>query len=198
MAFRRPPSNVESMVSLRVDNLPYRAVGEVNSKGTNNFIIDICTSGFKASLWQIWRGWRYLSSNRERDWKISRICVREILRPKRRGGSFMGRLRDSLKSETDFFRKRLLTVDRLCQPGNKLGKCWGVEDGVSFEICHHPSGTSAIYYEHSTDIVHRWPRHPLTSRIAASDFLSSWVEIWWLSSDLSTWERERICMILLL
>ena len=102
MAFRRPPSNVESMVSLRVDNLPYRAVGEVNSKGTNNFIIDICTSGFKASLWQIWRGWRYLSSNRERNWKISRICVREILRPKRRGGSFMGRLRDSLKSETDF------------------------------------------------------------------------------------------------
>ena len=29
MAFRRPPSNVESMVSLRVDNLPYRAHGEV-------------------------------------------------------------------------------------------------------------------------------------------------------------------------
>merc|ERR1719215_1851240 len=28
MAFRRPPSNVESMVSLRVDNLPYRAHGE--------------------------------------------------------------------------------------------------------------------------------------------------------------------------
>ena len=29
MAYRRPPSDVESMVSLRVDNLPYRAVPEV-------------------------------------------------------------------------------------------------------------------------------------------------------------------------
>ena len=45
MAFRRPPSNVESMVSLRVDNLPYRAHGEVQSTEgitpTHN-IIDNC------------------------------------------------------------------------------------------------------------------------------------------------------------
>ena len=43
MAFRRPPSNVESMVSLRVDNLPYRAHGEVNIMNyLFYFIVDIC------------------------------------------------------------------------------------------------------------------------------------------------------------
>ena len=43
MAYRRPPSNVESMVSLRVDNLPYRAHGEVKKKNyLLNFMVDFC------------------------------------------------------------------------------------------------------------------------------------------------------------
>ena len=194
MAYRRPPSNVESMVSLRVDNLPYRAHGEVKKKElfTQLYGWLLLSLGFEASLWQIWWGWRYLSSNGERNWQVSRIRVREILRQKRRGGSLMGRRRDGLKCETDFLENGSCQLTNRASE-HKLGKCWGVEvDGVSFEICHHPS---TIYYEHKhwTELdLSPLARQPLTSRIAASDYLSSWVGIWRLSSDLSTWERESV------
>ena len=52
--------------------------------------LTLLIAGFEASVWKVWRCWRYLSTNWKRNWKISRICFREILRPKRRGGIITG------------------------------------------------------------------------------------------------------------
>ena len=67
MSFRRPPSDVDRMTSLRVDNLPYSAVMEVaflfsfnvvfflNQYGNWSFVL-----GPAASVWAIWGCWWHL------------------------------------------------------------------------------------------------------------------------------------------
>ena len=49
MSFRRPPSDVDRMTSLRVDNLPYSAVMEV-SELFNVFVLNAFVPSFKAIL----------------------------------------------------------------------------------------------------------------------------------------------------
>ena len=49
MSFRRPPSDVESMVSLRVDNLPYRTHPEVSYISSGQ-LINYILLGFEASV----------------------------------------------------------------------------------------------------------------------------------------------------
>ena len=89
--YRRPPSDVDNMISLRVDNLPYRTHPEVQlcSLTSVSFSHYWLFLGPEASVWEVRGCGRYLYPQWKRNWEIKGLCLRSLLWQERRRGSYI-------------------------------------------------------------------------------------------------------------
>ena len=89
--FRKPPSDVDRMTSLRVGNLPFRTTSEVRKRVAADMksISSHFNVGVTASVWEVWRCWRHLSSSGARVGTKPWICLCQILREERCRGKVL-------------------------------------------------------------------------------------------------------------